>query len=93
MGIDSSFAFPFEFLLSLAILYISFSNWKTPLRIFVGCCWRVKLAFTKGHANGSYKLHSYMFSYYTMESGLINGRNHYTSTDGRFAIAFCGDSW
>ncbi len=23
----------------------------------------------------------------------VNGRPHYTSSDGRFAIAFCGDSW
>ena len=23
----------------------------------------------------------------------MNGRAHYTSEDGRFALAFCGDSW
>jgi len=28
-----------------------------------------------------------------MESGSINGRPHWTSADGRFALAFCGDSW
>ena len=34
-----------------------------------------------------------MFTYYRMEPGMINGRNHYTSDDGRFAISYCGDSY
>lgn len=59
-----------------------------------GCCWRVKVAFTKDHINGVYRLHPYIFGYYTMEPGLVNGRNHYASEpDGRFVISFCGDSW
>lgn len=59
------------------------------------CCWKVKVAFTTNNLNGAYKLHKYIFGYYTMEPGLVNGRNHYTSThaDGAFALAFCGDSW
>ena len=64
---------------------------------FSGCCWKVKVAFTKGHAetSGAYKLHKYMYGYYKMEPGLVNGHNHYTSLhgNGQFAIAFCGDSW
>ena len=61
------------------------------------CCWRVKVAFTSGHAlrSGAYKLHRYMYGYYEMEPGLINGKNHYTSVhaDGLLAVAYCGDSW
>ena len=53
----------------------------------------MKVSFTKGHSNGAIKLHPYMFTMFEMDSGLVNGRNHYTSEDGRFAVAFCGDSW
>jgi len=35
------------------------------------------IKLTTGHINGAYKLHQYIFGYYTMEPGLINGRNHY----------------
>ena len=63
--------------------------------IFTDCCWKVKVAFTTNHLNGAYKLHKYIFGYYIMEPGLINGRSHYTSVhgDGAFALAYCGDSW
>ena len=64
-------------------------NWT----IILDCCWKVKVAFTKGHSNGAFRLHRYMFGAFTMEPGTVNGRNHYTSENGRFAIAFCGDSW
>merc|ERR1739838_117559 len=59
------------------------------------CCWKVKVAFTTNHLNGAYKLHKYIFGYYTQGSGLINGKPHYTSVhgNGAFAMAFCGDSW
>ena len=62
---------------------------------FTDCCWKVKVAFTTNHLNGAYKLHKYIFGYYIMEPGLINGRSHYTSVhgDGAFALAYCGDSW
>ena len=32
---------------------------------------------------------------YTMQPGLINGRNYYTSDheSGKFAISWCGNSW
>ena len=62
---------------------------------FPGCCWRTKVAFTKDHINGAYRLHPYIFGFYTMEPGLVNGRNHYASTPGgRFVIAFaCGTWW
>ena len=58
-----------------------------------GCCFRVKVGFTRGQRGGAFKLHPYMFTYYRMEPGMINGRNHYTSEDGRFAISYCGDSY
>ena len=58
-----------------------------------GCCYRVKVGFTRGQQGGAFKLHPYMFTYYRMEPGMINGRNHYTSEDGRFAVSYCGDSY
>ena len=61
---------------------------------FTECCWRIKVAFTNGHSDTPvYKLHRYIYGYYEMEQGTINGRNHYTSVhgDGIFALAFCGD--
>ena len=57
------------------------------------CCYRVKVAFTRGRSNGAYQLHPYAFGHYVLEPGTVRGRPHYTSEDGRFAIAFCGDSW
>merc|ERR1711976_927434 len=59
------------------------------------CCWKVKVAFTTNHLNGAYKLHKYIFGYFTMEPGKVNGRNHYKSVhgDGAFVLAYCGDSW
>ena len=46
------------------------------------------MAFTTNHLNGAYKLHKYIFGFYIMEPGLINGRSHYTSVhgDGAFAL-------
>ena len=58
-----------------------------------GCCSRVKVGFTRGQRGGAFKLHPYMYTYYRREPGVVNGRNHYTSDDGRFAISYCGDSW
>jgi len=52
------------------------------------------VAFTNGHSDTpAYKLHRYMYGYYEMEPGLVNGRSHYTSMHGNglFALAFCGD--
>ena len=63
------------------------------LILISGCCFRVKVGFTRGQRGGAFKLHPYMFTYYRMEPGMINGRNHYTSEDGRFAISYCGDSY
>jgi len=48
------------------------------------CCWKVKVAFTTNHLNGAYKLHKYIFGHYTMESGLVNGKPHYTSGNALF---------
>jgi hypothetical protein len=62
-------------------------------KVVRGCCYKIKVSFTKGHAGGAITLHPYMFTIYMMEPGLVNGRNHYTSQDGRFAVSFCGDSW
>ena len=55
---------------------------------FSDCCWKIKVAFTTNHLNGAYKLHKYIFGFYIMEPGLINGRSHYTSVhgDGAFAL-------
>ena len=61
---------------------------------FLECCWRIKVAFTNGHSDTPvYKLHRYIYGYYEMEPGLVNGRPHYSSIhgDGLFALAFCGD--
>ena len=52
------------------------------------------MAFTKDQPRGgAWKLHPYIYTFFLMEEGLVNGRNHYTSEDGRFALSFCGDSW
>ena len=78
------------------------SSYKTFEKLFerggyfhppLGCCYRVKVAFTKGRSNGAYKLHPYAFGYYKLEPGSVKGHPHYTSEDGRFALAYCGDSW
>jgi len=65
---------------------------------FDGCCWKIKVDFTEGHGfYGAYKIHSSMFGNYIMEPGLVNGKQHYTSSDpyneGVYAVAFCGGQW
>lgn len=64
-----------------------------PLFPSPDCCTRVKVGFTKGYSNGAFKLHPYLFTYFAREEGLVGGRPHYTSEDGQFALAYCGDSW
>jgi len=71
---------------------------ETELNIVDGCCWKIRVDFTSGHGfYGAFKIHETMFGHYIMEPGLVNGKNHYTSSDphnkGVYAVAFCGDQW
>ncbi len=34
-----------------------------------------------------------IFTTYKMQPGLINGRSHYESEDGRWIVTFCGKHW
>ena len=65
-------------------LYLS-GRWNNQTK--TDCCYKVKVAFTTNHMNGAYKLHKYIFGFYIMEPGLVNGRNHYTSVHGNGAFA------
>ena len=43
--------------------------------------------------NEAHERHSYIYTSYVIEEGKINGRNHYTSEDGKSAIAYICNKW
>jgi len=62
--------------------------------LFLGqsdCCWKVNVDYNDG--DWVKKEHSSKFGYYYAEPGRVNGRVHYTSEDGQYAIAYSGSSW
>jgi hypothetical protein len=42
---------------------------------------------------GARKVYPQIFVDYVMEPGLVNGRNHYTSANGKHVVSFCGSNW
>jgi len=50
------------------------------------CCWKVKVSYSETHHVQSEQ--SRIFQNYLQEPGLVNGRVHYTSSDGHQAIWF-----
>ena len=34
------------------------------ISLLSGCCYKIKVGFTRGHAKGAFKLHPYMFTLY-----------------------------
>ena len=56
-----------------------------------GCCDRVSVRYKE--KNEAYERHSYIYTSYVIEKDKINGRNHYTSEDGKSAIAYICNKW
>jgi len=52
-----------------------------------GCCWKVKVAGTKGY--GYINHNDEVYKVYKMEPGWVNGRPHYTSVDQKHSISYC----
>jgi hypothetical protein len=50
------------------------------------CCWKVRVSYSETHH--VQREQSKIFKYYFQQPGLVNGRVHYTSSDGDHAIWF-----
>jgi len=50
------------------------------------CCWKVQVSYTNDARLSNDR--PYIFGYYYAEPGLVNGKTHYTSKDGKYGIWF-----
>ena len=66
---------------------------KTLINTFPGhCCRKVKLKNKAGQTKG-YAAHPGLFQEYDIEPGYENGKAQYTSSDGKYVMAYTGGSW
>ena len=62
---------------------------KSIINTFSGnCCWKVRLQYDNTGLGKAYAAHSELFQEYEMKPGYENGKVHYTSADGKYALAY-----
>jgi len=71
-------------------LFLMLSVVASISSVDAGCCWKVSVARTKGY--GKISNNAGMYGVYKMDSGWVNGKPHYTSVNGKYAIAYCKES-
>jgi len=70
-------------------------GFPTPTPYDGNCCYKVKLTYCCGNTDKAYDEHKNLYTEYTVEPGLVNGKPHYTF-DGwiyNYAIWYSGDAW
>ena len=73
-------------------LFISLLT-KSVCHFFLDCCAVVEVVQGREAVSGVKDARPWIFSTYHREDKLLNGRLHYTSKDGRTAIAHSGGLW
>ena len=58
------------------------------------CCTHIVVQYTENNTL-VYRRYPYIFTTFDIESGYVNGKVHYTSHDGNYALAYCivGGGW
>ena len=65
--------------------------WSNESKIFADLCQLVEVVKSQGTTSGAKEAHPHIFTTYTIEDDLLNGKVHYTSMDGTQAIAYNND--
>lgn len=57
------------------------------------CCWKVRVQYVTGHKLPVFTHKNGLYQSYTIENGVVNGKAHYTSADGKRALWYQSDGW